>query len=166
MIFRRLVEEGEHQTYQTLTPKKNEAGKLKSKVKFFYYLIDFLIGNIKITKAKIKSTLVLIERYYYDYLIDKLRYNLDLSDGFLAFWEHIVLKPDVIFILTGDTQTLLDRKYEISFHDIEVQKKKLIEKFKDNPKAIYIDTTNNTLDVCIDEMIDWCNQVMRDKRKW
>ena len=54
--------------------KKQKAGKFTSVAKFGYYFLDFLIGNVKIAIAKIKSTLVLVERYYYDYSIDKVRY--------------------------------------------------------------------------------------------
>lgn len=78
--------------------------------------------------------MVLVERYYYDYSIDKVRYNLNLSDKFLLFFEHFVLKPDVIFILTGDSKKLLDRKHEITIDEIDEQKRKLNERFINNPK--------------------------------
>ena len=47
--------------------KKQKAGKFTSVAKFGYYFLDFLIGNVKIAIAKIKSTLVLVERYYYSW---------------------------------------------------------------------------------------------------
>lgn len=125
--------------------KKQKAGKFTSVAKFGYYFLDFLIGNVKIAIAKIKSTLVLVERYYYDYSIDKVRYNLNLSDKFLLFFEHFVLKPDVIFILTGDSKKLLDRKHEITIDEIDEQKRKLNERFINNPKAVFIDTTEKEI---------------------
>ena len=146
--------------------KKKKAGKVISLVKFGYYLIDFLIGNIKIGIAKIRSTLVLVERYYYDYSIDKVRYNLNLSDGFLSFFEHFILKPDVFFILTGDSEKLLERKHEITIDEIDEQKKKLTDKFANNKKAIFIDTTEGTVDECVAKMVKKCNTVMRNRRKW
>ncbi len=146
--------------------KKHKSGKLTSVVKFGYYFLDFLIGNIKITVAKIKSTLVLVERYYYDYSIDKLRYNLNLSDGFLGFFEHFILKPDVIFILTGNSKELLERKHEITIEEIDEQKKKLTDRFRDNPKAVFIDTTEGTVDECVNKMLKECNAIMRKRRKW
>lgn len=146
--------------------KKQKAGKLTSVVKFGYYFLDFLIGNIKITVAKIKSTLVLVERYYYDYSIDKVRYNLNLSDGFLSCFEHFILKPDIIFILTGDSQRLLDRKHEITIDEIDEQKKKLNDRFTNNPKAVFIDTTEGKVDECVAKMLKECNAIMRNRRKW
>ena len=146
--------------------KKKKAGKLTSIVKFGYYFLDFLIGNVKIIIAKIKSTLVLVERYYYDYSIDKVRYNLNLSDGFLSFFGHFILKPDIIFILTGDSQKLLERKHEITLDEIDEQKKKLTDRFIDDPKAVFIDTTEGTVDECIAKMLKECNAIMRKRRKW
>lgn len=146
--------------------KKQKAGKFTSVAKFGYYFLDFLIGNVKIAIAKIKSTLVLVERYYYDYSIDKVRYNLNLSDKFLSFFEHFVLKPDVIFILTGDSKKLLDRKHEITIDEIDEQKRKLNERFINNPKAVFIDTTEGTVDECVNKMLKECNAIMRKRRKW
>ncbi|MGN0395678.1 MAG: hypothetical protein ACI4EF_09950 [Coprococcus sp.] len=146
--------------------KKQRSGKLASVVKFGYYFLDFLIGNIKITVAKIKSTLVLVERYYYDYSIDKVRYNLMLSDGFLSFFGHFVLKPDVIFILTGDSKRLMERKHEITIDEIDEQKRKLYDVFVNNPKAVFIDTTEGTVDECVAKMLEKCNAIMRNRRKW
>ena len=146
--------------------KKQKSGRLTSIVKFGYYFLDFLIGNVKITVAKIKSTLVLVERYYYDYSIDKVRYNLNLSDGFLNFFEHFILKPDVIFILTGNSKELLERKHEITIEEIDEQKKKLADRFRGNPKAVFIDTTEGTVDECVAKMLKECNAIMRNRRKW
>lgn len=146
--------------------KKQKSGRLTSVVKFGYYFLDFLIGNVKITVAKIKSTLVLVERYYYDYSIDKVRYNLNLSDGFLSFFEHFILKPDVIFILTGNSKELLERKHEITIEEIDEQKKKLADRFRGNPKAVFIDTTEGTVDECVAKMLKECNAIMRNRRKW
>lgn len=146
--------------------KKHKSGKAVSVVKFFYYFFDFLIGNFMITKAKIKSTLVLIERYYYDYFIDKVRYNLDLSDSFLKFFGHFIKKPDAIFVLTGDTKILESRKHEISEAAIDEQKEKFNVVFSENKKAYFIDTTVLSPDECVTQIVEKCNDIMRGRRKW
>lgn len=144
--------------------KKRISGKFTSILKFGYYLIDFLIGNIIITKATIKSSLVLIERYYYDYYVDKLRYNLNISDEFLSMFELFIKKPDVIFVLTGDSKDLLERKHEITIKEIEKQKSIMEKHFKD--KAFFIDTTKNSINECTEIMTKKCNSIMRGRRKW
>jgi thymidylate kinase len=146
--------------------KKHRSGKVVSTAKFGYYFLDFLIGNWIITKAKIKSSLVLVERYYYDYTIDKVRYNLNLSDSFLNFFGRFVKKPDAIFILTGDSKTLQQRKNEITLEEIDEQKLRLQNAFSKNPKAVFIDTTEMDVDECVNQMLKHCNKIMRERRKW
>lgn len=146
--------------------KKRKSGKIISVLKFGYYFLDFLIGNVIIQKSKIKSSLILVERYYYDYYFDKVRYNLNLSDGFLKFYGRFIKKPDVVFILTGNSKTLLERKHEITFEEIEEQKEKLRKAFENNEHAVFIDTTVNSVDDCVNQMLKKCNAVMRGRRKW
>lgn len=146
--------------------KKRKSGKVISLAKFSYYFLDFLIGDVKITVAKVKSTLVLVERYYYDYTIDKVRYNLNLSDRFINVFGHFVKKPDAVFVLTGDSKTLLERKHEITIDEIDLQKKRLEKAFEKDPKATFIDTTEKSVDECVNQMLSVCNQIMRERRKW
>ncbi len=146
--------------------KKRKSGKILSIIKFGYYYLDYLIGNIIITKAKIQSSLVLVERYYYDYYIDKVRYNLNLSDKFLKFFGCFIKKPDVIFILTGNSKILLERKNEITLEEINQQKDKVQSLFKNDSKVVYIDTTKNNIDESINDMLKKCNNIMRGRRKW
>jgi hypothetical protein len=80
--------------------------------------------------------------------------------------NYFVLKPDVIFILTGDSKKLLDRKHEITIDEIDEQKRKLNERFINNPKAVFIDTTEGTVDECVNKMLKECNAIMRKRRKW
>ncbi|WP_343246860.1 hypothetical protein [Diplocloster hominis] len=146
--------------------KTFKAGRILSLLKFGYYFIDYMIGNLVITKAKIQSSLVLIERYYYDYYVDKIRYNINLPTGFLKFFSCFMKKPDVIFILTGDSQILFNRKHEITIEDIEAQKEKLEELFLNNNKAFFIDTTVNSVSDCVNQMLTICNEKMRGRRRW
>lgn len=46
--------------------------------------------------------------------------------------------------------------------------KKLIrdERFINNPKAVFIDTTEGTVDECVNKMLKECNAIMRKRRKW
>ena len=75
-------------------------------------------------------------------------------------------KPDLIFILTGDSQILFDRKHEIKIEEIDEQKKKLEELFHDNDRALFIDTTVNSMSDCVNQMLAACNETMRGRRRW
>lgn len=146
--------------------KTKQPNKLVSFLKFLYYYADYLIGNIIIATDTIKSSLVLMERYYYDYSIDKVRYNLNISDAVLRLFGKLIKKPDVVFVLTGDTDVLYERKKEITRSDIEAQKDKFCKLFQDNKRVVYIDTTKNSVEDCISQMMHVCNRIMRERRKW
>lgn len=146
--------------------KEIKHGKVTSFLKFLYYYLDFLIGNFIITKSVIKSSLVIIERYYYDYLIDKVRYNLNTSPQIINFFGKFIKKPDVIFILVGNSNILYSRKKEITIEEIEKQTKLMIEIFKDKKNVHFIDTTQSDLEKCVGDMIKISNDILRGKGKW
>ena len=50
--------------------------------------------------------------------------------------------------------------------EIDEQKRKLNERFINNPKAVFIDTTEGTVDECVNKMLKECNAIMRKRRKW
>ena len=52
------------------------------------------------------------------------------------------------------------------FDEIDEQKRKLNERFINNPKAVFIDTTEGTVDECVNKMLKECNAIMRKRRKW
>ena len=52
------------------------------------------------------------------------------------------------------------------FDEIDEQKKKLNERFINNPKAVFIDTTEGIVDECVNKMLKECNAIMRKRRKW
>ena len=68
--------------------------------------------------------------------------------------------------MTGDSEELLERKHEITINEIDEQKKKLNDRFINNPKAVFINTTDGTVDECVAKMLKECNTIMRNRRKW
>jgi thymidylate kinase len=141
--------------------KKNSF--FNSLIRFLYYFLDYFIGGILITYYKRRSKLIIIERYYYDYYIDKIRYKINLPDFLLKFFNLFVKKPDLIFILTGDTVKLYERKKEISIHQIDKQKKLLELHFGKRKDSIFIDTVNSDIDSTVNEIIYKCNSYMRNR---
>lgn len=117
--------------------------------KFFYYNFDFVLGYwfcIRVSLAK--NELVIFDRYYYDYLLDKYRYRLDIPDWLIRFCICFIPKPEVVFLLTGDAETIYQRKKELSIEDVRGQMTR-IEQIKNIiPNATLI-RTDTTIDQCI-----------------
>ena len=104
-------------------PHESQAGgKLSSLVRFTYYTLDYVMGFLpKILWPKIRTHLVLIERYYYDFLIDRKRYRLDIPDLLPALVMRIIPHPDLLFLLSGSAEVIHARKQEISLAEIRRQ---------------------------------------------
>lgn len=144
--------------YQSKNPKISLPTKeqpysfIISLIKIIYLYFVFLFGYIFTTKLLLKkSTVVIIDRYFYDILVFPSRYKIKLPSMIIKFFTKIVPKPDLTFIITANNQQIYDRKKEIEFNKIEeIQNKyKSLKKFIgntfiiDNSKDLY--TSDNSM---------------------
>lgn len=126
-------------------------GKIKSFAKFMFLNLDYFLGywcNIRWEIAK--GHLVIFDRYYYDYYLDKLRYRLNISDKILDLFKVLIPKPDITFILVGDPQTLYERKREISVQEIQAQIERLLKNKNKFNNSVVIDVNKSVEDVVKD----------------
>lgn len=122
---------------------------LVSLIKFMYYNLDYVLGylfNVRVSLAKNK--LVIFDRYYYDYLLDKYRYRLNIPDWLIRSCICFIPKPKVVFLLTGDAEIIYQRKKELSIEDVRGQVTRLEQIQNIIPNARLI-RTDNTIDQCI-----------------
>lgn len=97
-------------------------GYIKSFLKFMFFNLDYIIGYyMKINLQVAKGHLVVFDRYYYDYYLDKIRYRLKISDKVITTFGKIIPKPDITFLLVGTPEVLYGRKKEISISEIKSQ---------------------------------------------
>lgn len=130
---------------------KKPYGRIKSFLKFTYFNLDYILGYwFKLRWQISKGHLVIFDRYYYDYYLDKRRYRLTISDTVLDLFKFFIPKPDVTFLLVGNPQTLYERKKEISVNEIQIQIDILLKnKNKFNHPSI-VDVNNSIDDVVYD----------------
>lgn len=108
--------------------EKKPYGTLKSFAKLCYCIFDYIIGWCgPIYWERAKGHMVVFDRYYYDFYLDKLRYRFHLSDDVLRLMQRFVPKPDVTFVLTGDAEPIWARKQELSLGEVQ-QQIELLEK--------------------------------------
>lgn len=97
-------------------PHAREArGRLTSFLKLLIYVADYWLSWPKvIVPARIRSTLIIFDRYYQDMLVDRRRYRL--PNGFqMPHWlSTLIPKPDMWIVLTSTPEELVARKGEIS----------------------------------------------------
>lgn len=115
-------------------------GKIKSFAKFVFFNMDYILGYwYKVRWQLAKGHLVVFDRYYYDYYMDKLRYRLCISDKTLKLFQVFIPKPDATFLLVGDAKVLYERKKEITIEAIQEQINSLIRNKNIFKNSIVVD---------------------------
>jgi thymidylate kinase len=100
----------------------NPESSLKSLFRWFYYLVDFVVGYyLKVFPKKVMKNLCIFDRYYYDCLVDKLRYNFQLPSWILKVGAGIIPKPDLILLITSYPETMRSRKQELPIEELNRQ---------------------------------------------
>ena len=126
-------------------------GKIKSYIKFMIINLDYLLGYLfKVKKEINDGKLVIFDRYYYDYYLDKLRYRLSLEDKVIKLFQFMIPKPDITFLLIGTPETLYERKKEVSMDEIRRQINCMKKNKTNIPKSIYIDVDKDIVKVIVE----------------
>lgn len=102
--------------------KSAPKGIINSIARFFYYLTDFVLGYFpKVLWLKMRTHLVVFERYYYDFLIDTKRFRFTIPSWLPYLFLPFVPKGDILLVLSGSAEVLYKRKQEIPLHEIRRQ---------------------------------------------
>ena len=87
---------------------------LASLLFFAAHWLEFLLGwPLKICPATFRGGLVLIDRYYFDFLVDQRRYRLRVPAGLVRLGYRCLPRPDLVVLLDAPTEVLQSRKQEV-----------------------------------------------------
>ncbi len=141
---------------------KNKS-RVSSLIRFSYYFLDYLIGQMYIYfKYVLRSKVVIYDRYYYDFINDPKRSNIRLKREFIKSLFKFIYKPSFNFYLYNDPEVILKRKKELSSTDIVALNKKynsLFTEYDSNQKGAYIQIKNDTKSITITEIFHTINNV-------
>jgi thymidylate kinase len=80
---------------------------LLSLLHFAYYYADYLLGQLYIHLRYVRrGYLVLYDRYYFDFINDSSRSNINLPPAFTKWWYRFLFKPDLNFFLYANEQDI------------------------------------------------------------
>jgi len=130
---------------------RKDQGRMVSYFRFFYYTLDFVLGFLKLGYLKYVGTLIVMDRYYYDFLIDRKRYGFNMSDRLPKLLVKIIPKPDLVIYLNNDARNLHSRKQELTLKELERQIemfRRLITKLPNS----YTINTDKSLPAVVDEI--------------
>lgn len=136
-----------------VSPHSSEQiSRIGSFFRWLYYTIDYVIGYyLKILPMKIKTTAVIMDRYYYDIVVDPVRYGFNLPQWLLRLPLKIIPKPDLTIYLDNSPKELFKRKPELPVDELERQVKVWRELIPSLPNARLV-TTNKPLDKVTNEV--------------
>jgi thymidylate kinase len=98
----------------TLPRQGKNKSKISSIIRFTYYFIDYLLGQFYVkVKYHWRGYAVLYDRYYFDFIIDGRRSNIDLPIEIPRFLYKFIYKAPLNLFLFADSQTILARKQEL-----------------------------------------------------
>ncbi len=103
----------------TLPRQGNNKSTAASAIRFAYYYMDYLFGQFYVkVKYHWRGYAVLYDRYYFDFIIDGRRSNIDLPHGIPRFFYNFIYQPPLNLFLYADPETILQRKKELPSHSI------------------------------------------------
>ena len=103
---------------------KEPRGHLASAAKVGLFIIDYWMGWLRwVYPAKLRSTLVVFDRYYHDMLVDPARYRLPRGSFLQRLLVDLAPKPDIWLILHAPPDLLVARKGEITLAAAQVLSK-------------------------------------------
>ncbi len=110
-----------HQDVISNLPRQgNNTNILSSFARFSYYYVDYLFGQFIIyCKYILRGYVVIYDRYYFDFINDSKRSNIELPKWISQTGYAFLLKPKFNFFLFTDAETILERKKELNKTTIE-----------------------------------------------
>ncbi len=140
-------------------PRQGKNNSLFSSLfRFSYYYFDYLIGQFVIYfKYTLRGHVVIYDRYYFDFINDSRRSNIQLPKFITKSGYLFLLKPKFNFFLFEEAQVILKRKKELdesTINALTIEYKTLFENLKSKTKnTVYDSIRNDNLDNTLQTII-------------
>lgn len=129
----------------------NSRSRATSFLKLNLFFLEYVLGYwIKIFPRKVRSNLVLFDRYFIDLLVDPLRYRNSGNEWIIKLFHYLIPKPDIWIVLDISSDALLKRKQEITYEMSESLRKGYLDAVAMLPNCIVINTEEALVD-CVNK---------------
>jgi Phosphotransferase enzyme family len=117
-------------------------GRLLSSFLIGYYWLDFLLGGLlKIQVLRTRSGLAVVERGWWDMIVDPRRYRLNAPTPLMRAMGWVLPKPDLVVVLESPPEILMSRKSEISEDELSRQQSLWRSALPSNVRSVVIDSS-------------------------
>lgn len=137
----KLLQRKEDHAYRAVTKPHSQPQRnlLLSLLFFWLHWGEFVLGSIlKIWPVIFRGGLVLIERYYYDFFVDQIRYRLRVPKFLVQLGFAFVKKPDLVLLLDAPVEVLRSRKQEVSPDETQRQRNAYLDLVSVTKNAVVI----------------------------
>lgn len=113
-------EAAEQRAATTLPHTGTNKNTLSSLLRFGYYFADYLLGQVWVyMRYTSRGTIVLYDRYYFDFINDGRRSNIELPKWFTRPLYALIHKPRLNFFLFAAPEVIAQRKQELNLQQIK-----------------------------------------------
>lgn len=141
-------------------------GKLKGLLKYFYYVLDFNIGQAKYFRVSHTGGLVVFDRYHFDNIVYPERFGFVVNKNMMRFVDrYFIPQPDMLFYFTASTDSLYNRKMELAKEEIESQKSAYESEIQGNGN-VYVICTDGAMDDSLNAVLLACFRKMSERHAW
>lgn len=112
--------EAEKSVLSSLPRQGSNKNRFSSLFRFSYYFLDYFFGQfIILFRYNLRGIIVLYDRYYYDFILDGKRSNIELPNWITRLGYNFIFSTKLNFFLYADSKTILSRKQELDEKTIE-----------------------------------------------
>jgi thymidylate kinase len=117
-------------------------GKIASVLYLFTIFADYWLGYLlHIRSLLANSSLVVLDRYFHDILIDPVRYRYGGPMWLVRGLQFLVPPRDVLFlVLDADEKIIFARKRELAFEELARQRKAYVAWARQQPNSLVVRT--------------------------
>lgn len=149
--------EAEKRSMERLPRQGTNKNYLSSLLRFLYYYTDYFFGQFVIYfKYVLRGYVVIYDRYYYDFISDPKRSNIQLGKLLPKFGFRFLIVPRYNFFLYADPEVILKRKQELSriaIENLTGAYTSLFKEYNKKRKAFFISIENVHLDRTITRIL-------------
>lgn len=114
--------------------------------------------------AKVRSTLIVFDRYYHDILVDPRRYRYGGPRWWVRLLGRLIPKPDLWVVLDAPAGVLQARKQEVTFEESARQRQLYSDLAGELMNCIVVDAAQH-VDGVVNEVVDAVIAMMADRMR-
>lgn len=138
-----IFSKANNKVYNVTEPHNEKPrGALSSILKVFYFLFDYVVGYLKVVRPKkVRSSLIVFDRYYHDLLVDPVRYRYGGPMWLAKLVGKFIPQPDLFIILDAPMEVIQKRKQEVPAEETQRQRLAYLAFAENQKNCIVLDTS-------------------------